>query len=62
MDLKNSLKQSCDVYYYDVAMKVGINKITEMANRLAEEIARLSTGEIEEISKILKQRNRRGGK
>ncbi|NRB33531.1 MAG: penicillin-binding protein 2 [Rhodobacteraceae bacterium] len=34
MDLKNSLKQSCDVYYYDVAMKVGINKITEMANRL----------------------------
>lgn len=35
---------------------------TEMANRLAEEIARLSTGEIEQISKILKKRNRRGGK
>ena len=35
---------------------------TEMANRLAEEIARLSTNEIGEISKILKKRNRRGGK
>lgn len=33
MDLKNSIKQSCDVYYYDLALKVGIEKITEMANR-----------------------------
>ena len=33
MDLKNSLKQSCDVYYYDLALKVGIEKITAMANR-----------------------------
>ncbi|WP_370399115.1 penicillin-binding protein 2 [Sulfitobacter sp. JB4-11] len=33
MDLKNSIKQSCDVYYYDLALKVGIEKITAMANR-----------------------------
>ena len=35
---------------------------TEIANRLAEEIARLSTSEIEEISKILRKRKRRSGK
>jgi len=33
IDLENSLKQSCDVYYYDLAMKVGIEKISAMANR-----------------------------
>lgn len=33
VDLENSLKQSCDVYYYDLALKVGIDKISEMANR-----------------------------
>ncbi|MFD2740490.1 penicillin-binding protein 2 [Sulfitobacter aestuarii] len=33
VDLKTSLKQSCDVYYYDLAVKVGIEKITAMANR-----------------------------
>ncbi|MGC1506055.1 MAG: penicillin-binding protein 2 [Sulfitobacter sp.] len=33
VDLSNSLKQSCDVYYYDLALKVGIEKITAMANR-----------------------------
>jgi penicillin-binding protein 2 len=31
VDLQNSLKQSCDVYYYDLAIKVGIEKISEMA-------------------------------
>ncbi|MAY88009.1 MAG: penicillin-binding protein 2 [Pseudooceanicola sp.] len=34
VDLMNSLKQSCDVYYYDVAMKVGIDNISAMAQRL----------------------------
>lgn len=34
MDLKDSLKQSCDVYYYDVAKRVGIEKIAAMAQRL----------------------------
>ncbi|MEX0311986.1 MAG: penicillin-binding protein 2, partial [Tateyamaria sp.] len=33
VDLRNSLKQSCDVYYYDLALKVGIEKISAMANR-----------------------------
>ena len=34
VDLKASLKKSCDVYYYDLALKVGIDKISAMANRL----------------------------
>jgi penicillin-binding protein 2 len=34
VDLNTSLKQSCDVYYYDLALKVGIDKISDMANRL----------------------------
>ncbi|SFS96053.1 peptidoglycan glycosyltransferase [Sulfitobacter marinus] len=33
MDLEDSLKQSCDVYYYDLALKVGIEKISAMAKR-----------------------------
>ena len=33
VDLANSLKQSCDVYYYDLALKVGIEKISAMAKR-----------------------------
>ena len=33
VDLQNSLKQSCDVYYYDLALKVGIEKISAMARR-----------------------------
>lgn len=33
VDLQNSLKQSCDVYYYDLALKVGIDKISAMAQR-----------------------------
>ncbi|WP_171175916.1 penicillin-binding protein 2 [Ruegeria sp. HKCCD8929] len=31
VDLLNSLKRSCDVYYYDQALKVGIDKISDMA-------------------------------
>ena len=34
MDMQSSLEQSCDVYYYETARKVGIDKIAEMANRL----------------------------
>lgn len=34
VNLEESLKQSCDVYYYDLAIKIGIEKITEMANKL----------------------------
>ncbi len=33
-NLNASLMRSCDVYYYDVALKVGIDKISDMAKRL----------------------------
>ncbi len=34
VDLNASLMRSCDVYYYDIALKVGIDRISEMAKRL----------------------------
>ncbi|OIQ32841.1 MAG: penicillin-binding protein 2 [Alphaproteobacteria bacterium MedPE-SWcel] len=34
VNLLESLKGSCDVYYYDLAIKVGIDRISEMANKL----------------------------
>jgi penicillin-binding protein 2 len=34
MDLIDSLRESCDVYYYDLALKVGIENISDMARRL----------------------------
>ncbi|MGY3437804.1 MULTISPECIES: penicillin-binding protein 2 [unclassified Marinovum] len=34
MNLEQSLRESCDVYYYDLAVKVGIERIAEMARRL----------------------------
>lgn len=34
VDLKSSLRESCDVYFYDVALKVGVEKISAMAQRL----------------------------
>ncbi|MEX0283493.1 MAG: penicillin-binding protein 2 [Paracoccaceae bacterium] len=33
VDLQNSLKQSCDVYYYDIAQRVGMDKISAMAKK-----------------------------
>lgn len=33
VDLQASLKKSCDVYYYDLAIKVGIEKISAMARQ-----------------------------
>ncbi len=33
VDLEKSLQQSCDIYYYTIAERVGIDKITEMARR-----------------------------
>jgi len=33
VDLNTSLKRSCDVYYYDLALKVGIDKISAMAQK-----------------------------
>ncbi|MEO1138920.1 MAG: penicillin-binding protein 2 [Pseudomonadota bacterium] len=34
VDLHRSLRESCDVYYYDLALRVGIDKMAEMAKRL----------------------------
>ena len=34
LGLKEAIEQSCDVYFYDIARKVGVDKIAEMANRL----------------------------
>jgi penicillin-binding protein 2 len=34
VNLERSLVESCDVYYYDIAQKVGIDKIAEMGRRL----------------------------
>ena len=34
VDLAKSLRESCDVYYYEVAQRVGIEKISAMARKL----------------------------
>ncbi|MFV2052288.1 penicillin-binding protein 2 [Aliiroseovarius sp. YM-037] len=34
VNLFESIQKSCDVYYYDLSQRVGIEKITEMARRL----------------------------
>lgn len=34
MNLHTSLRESCDVYYYEMALKTGIEKISAMARRL----------------------------
>lgn len=34
MNLHESLKQSCDCYYYDISQKVGIDKMAAMARKL----------------------------
>lgn len=33
VNLNYGIKQSCDVYFYEVALKVGVDKIAEMANK-----------------------------
>ncbi|MFC4273038.1 penicillin-binding protein 2 [Sneathiella chungangensis] len=40
LDLENAISQSCDIYFYDIARKVGVDKIAEMAHRfgLGEEL------------------------
>jgi len=34
MDLNDALTQSCDIYFYDIARRVGVEKIAVMAERL----------------------------
>lgn len=33
MDMEEAIAQSCDVYFYEIARKVGVDKIAEMAQR-----------------------------
>lgn len=33
LNLRQAIEQSCDVYFYDIARKAGVDKIAEMANR-----------------------------
>ncbi|MBY8975732.1 penicillin-binding protein 2 [Rhodobacteraceae bacterium NNCM2] len=35
LNLEQALEQSCDVYFYEIAKRTGIDKIAEMANRLS---------------------------
>ena len=34
VDLHNSIKQSCDIYFYEVAQRIGMEKIRNMSERL----------------------------
>ncbi|SEV91737.1 penicillin-binding protein 2 [Cognatiyoonia koreensis] len=34
MNLNESIKQSCDCYYYEISQRIGIDKIAEMARKL----------------------------
>ena len=34
LNLTEAIEQSCDVYFYELGLKVGINKISEMMNKL----------------------------
>ena len=42
VDAVSSLERSCDIYYYQIALKTGINKINDMARRMG-------LGEVTEI-------------
>ncbi|MAL78156.1 MAG: penicillin-binding protein 2 [Sneathiella sp.] len=33
MDMEEAIAQSCDIYFYEIARKVGVDKIAEMAHR-----------------------------
>jgi penicillin-binding protein 2 len=39
MNMEQALRESCDVYYYDLALKVGIEQIAEMARKLGLGVA-----------------------
>ena len=37
VSLRNAMKQSCDTYFYEVARKLGVDKLSETAKNLASE-------------------------
>ena len=34
MNLRNAMKQSCDIYFYEIARKLGVDKLSETAKNL----------------------------
>ncbi len=34
MDMHGAIRESCDVYFYDIALKLGVDRISEMAERM----------------------------
>lgn len=34
VDIRDAIRESCDVYFYDVALKLGVDRIAEMAKRM----------------------------
>ncbi|MEX2616814.1 MAG: penicillin-binding protein 2 [Alphaproteobacteria bacterium] len=34
MDIHGAIRESCDVYFYDLALKLGVDRISEMAQRM----------------------------
>ena len=34
MDIRDAIRESCDVYFYDIALKLGVDRIAEMAKRM----------------------------
>lgn len=34
MDIHGAIRESCDVYFYDIALKLGVDRISEMAERM----------------------------
>ncbi|MWD29039.1 penicillin-binding protein 2 [Aquicoccus sp. SCR17] len=63
INLENSLRESCDVFYYDLSMKVGIEKMAEMARRLGlgEEHGLPMSGETSGIAPDKNWKKRRFG-
>ena len=33
MNLRNAMKQSCDIYFYEIARKLGVDKLSETAKK-----------------------------
>lgn len=34
MDIRGAIRESCDVYFYDIALKLGVDRIADMAKRM----------------------------
>ena len=50
VSLRNAMKQSCDTYFYEIARKLGVDRLSETAKNLSR---RKVFGELFEIEKGL---------